>query len=211
MASAGETTSRQGRRKQATKGKIVAAADALFAARGYDNTSIEEIAAEADVAVRTIYLHFDSKAGIMLSYFDDWLAAFIDQVLQRPSTEPVGATVEAALEAMSADGWLERVEQANQLPHPLVQYLGSGSRDIAGHVMHRWMQKLRQLSTPDNAPDVDPDAATDRYARAMLIFSYWMGAMFVASEKEAGVALPEPLQGARPGAALLARITAGDL
>ncbi|MFS3130346.1 TetR/AcrR family transcriptional regulator [Nocardioides sp. Bht2] len=211
MASAGETTSRQGRRKQATKGKIVAAADALFAARGYDNTSIEEIAAEADIAVRTIYLHFESKAGIMLSYFDEWLDAFIDQVMRRPLSEPVVATVEAAVEAMSADGWLERVEQTGQRPHPLVQYLGSGSRDIAGHVMHRWMQKLHQLSTHDDAPNVDPHAATDRYARAMLIFSYWMGAMFVASEKEAGAELPKPLQGARPGSALLARITAGDL
>ena len=37
---------------------------------------MEDISVAADVAVRTIYLHFDSKAAVLLTGFDDWLDDF---------------------------------------------------------------------------------------------------------------------------------------
>ena len=80
---------RQDRRKAATRAKILAAAEELFDDRGYADTSIEDISESADVAVRTIYMHFPTKAAIMLAYFDRWVDAFSLEVQHRPVSEPV--------------------------------------------------------------------------------------------------------------------------
>jgi AcrR family transcriptional regulator len=42
----------------------------LFAERGYEATTIADIAAEAEVAPRTVSLYFPSKAALALSYAD---------------------------------------------------------------------------------------------------------------------------------------------
>lgn len=65
-------------RKAQTRQRIIRAADQLFATKGYVGTSMEDISIEADVAIRTIYLHFDSKAAVLLAYFDAWLDELLD-------------------------------------------------------------------------------------------------------------------------------------
>ncbi|MFG1499898.1 helix-turn-helix domain-containing protein [Halobacteriovorax sp. XZX-3] len=47
-----------------TRDLILATASRLFADRGYDNTSIRDIAKEADANVSAINYHFKSKAGL---------------------------------------------------------------------------------------------------------------------------------------------------
>jgi AcrR family transcriptional regulator len=49
----------------ATRRGILEAADRLFAARGYSRTSMAAIAAEAGVAVKTVYLAFETKSGVL--------------------------------------------------------------------------------------------------------------------------------------------------
>ena len=44
--------------------RILAAAEAVFSARGFYETSITEIARGADLAVGTIYLYFRDKADL---------------------------------------------------------------------------------------------------------------------------------------------------
>lgn len=52
-------------RAAATRARILAAARSLFGTRGYGATTLTEIAAEADVAVQTVYAVFGSKHGIL--------------------------------------------------------------------------------------------------------------------------------------------------
>lgn len=197
---------RQERRKAETRRRIVTAADRLFAERGYAETSIEDIATSADVAVRTIYLHFESKAAIMLSYFDAWLDAFVAEVIARPVDEPVVESIRIALDTMGEAGWTDRVE-GDARPHPLVEYLGSGPADLAGHVLHRWMQVLARL-TDDAAARLGPDAGpSDAPARAMAVFTLWFSAMFAAREKQNG----GPVDAEATGLAILARIASGRI
>src|SRR4051812_21569469 len=49
---------------------ILAAARRLFAERGYAATSINDIAADAGVAVQTIYARLGSKRGMLLALID---------------------------------------------------------------------------------------------------------------------------------------------
>src|SRR3954469_22767399 len=55
------------RREQAaaTRRQILEAAERLFAERGYAATTMAAIAAEAGVAVKTVYLAFETKSGLL--------------------------------------------------------------------------------------------------------------------------------------------------
>jgi AcrR family transcriptional regulator len=56
---------------------IVTAARAAFAANGYHNTSMVEIASKAGVAEGTIYKFFDGKRSLMLAILRDWYEGMI--------------------------------------------------------------------------------------------------------------------------------------
>ncbi|MEW6154774.1 MAG: helix-turn-helix domain-containing protein [Actinomycetota bacterium] len=64
---------RSPRREQqaaATRLAILSAAQRLFEADGYPSTTMGAIAAEADVALKTVYLAFETKAGLLRAVWD---------------------------------------------------------------------------------------------------------------------------------------------
>jgi len=58
---------RRSQQAAATRGEILAAALRLFEQRGYTATSMAAIAAEAGVALKTVYLAFQTKRGLLLA------------------------------------------------------------------------------------------------------------------------------------------------
>jgi AcrR family transcriptional regulator len=60
-----EQADRQERRKRRTRQAIQAAALTLFAERGYRQTTISDIAERADVAPRTVTVHFPAKEELL--------------------------------------------------------------------------------------------------------------------------------------------------
>ena len=54
----------------ATRQAILAAAERLFARDGYPTTTMEAIAEEADVSVKTVYLPFSTKSGLLRALWD---------------------------------------------------------------------------------------------------------------------------------------------
>jgi AcrR family transcriptional regulator len=60
------------RREQAaeTRGKILDAAEQLFCEHGYATTTMPVIAAQAGVALKTVYLAFGTKAGVLHALWD---------------------------------------------------------------------------------------------------------------------------------------------
>jgi AcrR family transcriptional regulator len=67
--------SRQDRRRARTRARLVAAAGALFARQGVDNTRINEITEEADVGFGSFYNHFASKEAIVEAVLAETVAA----------------------------------------------------------------------------------------------------------------------------------------
>jgi AcrR family transcriptional regulator len=59
------------RNKQRRQDAVVRAAYRLFAERGYDATTVADIAAAAEVAPRTVAMYFPSKQDIALSRFGE--------------------------------------------------------------------------------------------------------------------------------------------
>ena len=81
------------RKKQQTRETIARAALRLFADRGYDETTLAEIAEAADVAPRTIFAYFESKEDILLCEE----LTFVQELKRRLDERPAGTTTVDAL------------------------------------------------------------------------------------------------------------------
>jgi AcrR family transcriptional regulator len=73
------------RKKQQTREAIHRAAMRLFAERGFDATTIADIAAAADVAPRTFFSYFESKEEVVFADFETLFADFDRALRERPS------------------------------------------------------------------------------------------------------------------------------
>jgi TetR/AcrR family transcriptional regulator, transcriptional repressor of aconitase len=58
-------------RRDQTRTDLIAAAMAVFAEKGYEGTSVDDVAAAAGYTKGAIYSHFGSKAGIFLAIFTE--------------------------------------------------------------------------------------------------------------------------------------------
>ena len=92
------------RKKIQRRAEIIAAAHRLFTERGYDATTVADIAAAADVAPRTVSLYFPTKQDIALAGISDLAGRLTGALRDR---EPGAAMIETVA------SWL-RTELANR-------------------------------------------------------------------------------------------------
>jgi AcrR family transcriptional regulator len=93
------------RKKQQTRDRIAREALRLFAERGYDETTLAEIADAAEVAPRTIFAYFDSKEDIVLCKE----LTFLDTLKHTLDERPPGTTTVDALR-----DFLSTIEQPDE-------------------------------------------------------------------------------------------------
>ncbi|MFD8827608.1 TetR/AcrR family transcriptional regulator [Streptomyces sp. NPDC059605] len=82
-------TGRRERKKAATRQKIADAALRLFLERGYDAVGIRDVAAEADVAVTTLFSHFASKEALVFERDEEFEQGLVRAVTERAPDEPL--------------------------------------------------------------------------------------------------------------------------
>jgi AcrR family transcriptional regulator len=73
------------RKKQQTRETIARVALQLFAERGYEHTTLADIADAADVSKRTIFAYFQSKEDILFCDEPSMVERFREKLEQRPS------------------------------------------------------------------------------------------------------------------------------
>ncbi|HET7328278.1 MAG TPA: TetR/AcrR family transcriptional regulator [Nocardioidaceae bacterium] len=93
----------------ATRDRIAVAARALFAERGYGATSMEAIAAEAGVAVRTVYAAYGAKREILSRICEQWL----DKARARERAAEVLAQSDPVRRLDAAADWLTQLYAAD--------------------------------------------------------------------------------------------------
>jgi|SRR5581483_1341344 len=158
MASA-ETASR---RPAATRARIVAAAERLFASGSYDGVSMPEIAKAAGITAGAIYRHFDSKEALFF--------------------EVVRRAVEAAPEAPDAATGLPRMVASFTTPRlKLLRQLSVEMHHAAARSPR--VRRLLRAAIPRNIADlsasiaaaqhagtIDPSADPRALAQTILVF-----------------------------------------
>ncbi|MFE6747279.1 TetR/AcrR family transcriptional regulator [Kitasatospora purpeofusca] len=128
-----EPAGRRERKKAATRQKIADTALRLFLERGYDAVGIRDVAAEADVAVTTVFAHFASKEALVFEQDQDFEHRLVHAVTDRAPHEALVPALHREIRALvhhcTADGaaplWhmidsspaLRQYEEAMRLRH----------------------------------------------------------------------------------------------
>lgn len=120
--------SRRARKKERTRREIFQASMELFAARGYDGVTIEQICEAADVARATFFLHFSSKSALLFE-FSRRLAAEVHERLGEPRGSAAGE-LRAMIELVS-ERWRA---QAGVMRAMLREFLATPSSLAAARV-----------------------------------------------------------------------------
>lgn len=83
--------SRKEREQERKRNEILDAAERLFFSKGYEETSINEIAAEAEFAKGTLYLYFSGKSEIYLAIVNRSLDLIHEMIQEKNSPAKTGA------------------------------------------------------------------------------------------------------------------------
>ncbi|MDR0416357.1 MAG: TetR/AcrR family transcriptional regulator; helix-turn-helix transcriptional regulator [Propionibacteriaceae bacterium] len=96
-----------------TRAAITAAALTLFERDGYDATTMQAIAAAAEVGTSTLYRYFPTKVDLLLEPVAEWTGSLTAGLAARPADEPVAVALRAAVLnfARSVEDNRDRVRQ----------------------------------------------------------------------------------------------------
>jgi AcrR family transcriptional regulator len=148
VAGAGLRERSKARRKEA----IVRAAYRLFAERGYDATTVADIAAAAEVAPRTVAMYFPSKQDIALSRFsqaaDELTAAIRDRAPGETATQVVVGWLRA--DERPADQEIKQLSKQMFAANPELNALRNAR--MAAVITEGANALAAQLGVPPGAP-----------------------------------------------------------
>lgn len=96
------TVRRAGRRPSTTQDHITEVALELFATRGFDDVSVDDVAAAAGISRRTLFRYFSSKNAIPWADFDAHLDHLRDLLDAAPSDIPLDEALRSGLLAFNS-------------------------------------------------------------------------------------------------------------
>jgi AcrR family transcriptional regulator len=88
------------RKRQQTRERLTQVAMALFLERGFEATTLDDIAAAADISRRSFFHYFASKEDVVSAWQEESTAALIAAVATRPADESMLTAAENAIFAM---------------------------------------------------------------------------------------------------------------
>jgi AcrR family transcriptional regulator len=126
------------RKKAQTREAIIDAALDLFERNGFEATTVEDIAAEADVSPRTFFRYFESKIDVVMARNHAKEARLGDLVVARPADEgPIEAVRQVTQEALG-----ELLADASALRELKVVMAVPGLRTLALEHFHEHQDDL---------------------------------------------------------------------
>jgi AcrR family transcriptional regulator len=138
---AAEQLDRQERRKRRTRQAIQTAALELFAERGYRETTISDIAERADVAPRTVTVHFPAKEELLFDAEPFTLESLSERLAARLPHE-------SALEALR--GWMATT-------------MKEAETSVSEHDQRFWERRALRAHIIDSEPELRGRARASYY------------------------------------------------
>jgi len=123
------TTGRRERKKEETKNRIFLAAAQLFNEKGFDATTVDEIAERADVSKGTFFNYFPRKESLGYYLAEEWL-----DIAEHTARESDRSAEDRIIElfAIGADSYGENRELARVVARYTMQQLCAPSPEAAG-------------------------------------------------------------------------------
>ena len=169
------------RKKQRTREAIAHAGHELFVERGYDATTLADIAEAAGVSTRTIFAYFPSKEDILFCTTSQMCASLADALAARPAGTDALTTLR--------DFILDSVDQKTELDRNLGEVIAA-DETLKSHQRAR-ITELRDILAAAMADDLG--AAADDLAnpreREALLTCPWPWRVTLSLAERLGLAL----------------------
>lgn len=146
------------RKKQRTRNALIAAAVRLFEEQGYDQTTVAQIAAAAEVTTRTFFLHFPSKEDVLFANSEIRIDLGLRTIAERRPEEPMVELLARVMTRMidnTADGDLTSglaavrarlVTSAPALLARMLHRLFSAQTELAGGLHRAYPETLDEVA-----------------------------------------------------------------
>ncbi|MER6631546.1 TetR family transcriptional regulator [Streptomyces sp. NPDC000987] len=168
------------RKKQRTRDALLRAALELFTTRGYERTTVDEIADSVDVSQRTFFRYFAGKQEVALFLQELAVARFVEAVRDRPAGEaPMTALRQALLEGWDGLGDVIESVVPVELYLRMYQVIESTPALLAAHL--RRSTEIEDSLTRVLAEREGVDAETD--PRPRLAVAVFGGVMRLAERQ----------------------------
>jgi AcrR family transcriptional regulator len=162
-------TGRRERKKLETRDRIFECAVSLFASRGYESTTIEDIGECADVSRATVFNYFARKEDLVLAWFERRRAALAESLAEGPE-----------------ESGTPRLHRGLRMIARLFEDDPATSRAM----VRAWLRAGGPLLSPDadieivahairegqQAGDVRPDIDVDR--ASLILYDAYLGALY---------------------------------
>lgn len=162
------------RKKEQTRDRLRDAAFDLFAERGFDDVTVDEIADRAEVSKSTLFRYFETKEDLLLFDARNHKDALLRELARRPVDEPVLVSIRASLQSMAADYQADRrqsIERTRIVSESPSLWARSVERQVS------WEEGLASAILPRLVGR--PDAET----RAAILAAAVMGVVRVATRR----------------------------
>ncbi|GIG56069.1 hypothetical protein Lfu02_04410 [Longispora fulva] len=174
------------RKKERTRQALIDAATDLFESRGYDETTVADISAAADIGTRTFFSYFATKEELLFPRSDARIQAAVDTIADRqPGDRPADLLLRALHAVGDADN--DMVSRLATLRTRLVRTIPA----VQGHALRMQLDAQRQIARHLHA--AYPDELTPVAAAALV--GAFVGAITGALQvllDDAGDEQPDP-------------------
>jgi AcrR family transcriptional regulator len=115
--------------KQAhTRAELLSTAATVFARRGYNGASVEEIAEEAGYSHGAVYSNFEGKADLFLAVFEEYMAERARELAATQVDVSEDAPLETRARAL-ADQWMQRFARDRESFVLHMEFIAHAGRD----------------------------------------------------------------------------------
>ncbi len=162
-------------RRARTRAQLLDAAARVYARRGFDGATLDEVAEEAGFTKGAVYDHFGSKERLLLALLDEHLSAQIAE--QIALFDPSAETAERP--RAGADRWMKELEDDPCAFRLFVEAWVHAQRDeeLRGRVaagMEAWRSTFRSLGSARTETRA-PHALLEQVANVMLALGTGLG------------------------------------
>jgi AcrR family transcriptional regulator len=175
-------------RSERTREALRQAALVRFLAQGVEDTSAEQIAADAGVSLRTFYRHFSSKHDLLFADYTGlhWFRSALDD---RPAEEPIIDSVQAAIFSFPYDvdavTKIAALRQDELDPGRIVRHIREVQADFADAIGAQLQRRRRRANGAPPTADQRVRAAVTARCIAAAVFGA-MEVWMVSDERSLG-------------------------